>query len=484
MLEKDEYIPEEIENKWYAFWMEKGYFSANINKNKSPFTIVIPPPNVTGVLHMGHGLNNTLQDILIRYKRMSGFEACWIPGTDHAGIATQTVVEKTLMKESGKTRDEIGREEFLTKVWEWKEKNGNTIIEQLKKIGSSCDWQRTRFTMDEGLSNAVKEVFVSLYEKGLIYRGNYIVNWCPRCTTALADDEVEYVEKQDKLYYLRYPIKDSKDYVIVATTRPETMLGDTGVAVNPEDNRYKKLIGKKIILPLVSREIPVIADKIVDKEFGTGVVKVTPSHDPNDFNMGKVHNLEFINIMTEKAIMNNNVPEKYRNISREKCRKMVMEDLDYIGLVEKVEPYTHSVGHCYRCDTVIEPYQSTQWFVKMKPLAEPAIKVVEDGQITFYPERWTKVYLNWMHNIRDWCISRQIWWGHRIPVWYCEDCKAEIVSRETPKNCPKCKSSKLKQDKDVSGYLVFFMVMAFFYFRMARKNRRLEIFLSDKCFSH
>ncbi|MBU1078434.1 MAG: valine--tRNA ligase [Spirochaetes bacterium] len=449
MSDKQEYNIHEAEEKWYAFWQEKGYFNASVKKDKKPYTIVIPPPNVTGVLHMGHGLNNTLQDILIRFKRMSGFEACWVPGTDHAGIATQNVVEKSLLKEKKQTRDQVGREEFLKKVWAWKEENGNTIIEQLKKIGSSCDWSRTRFTMDEGLSKAVREVFVRLYDKGLIYRGNYIVNWCPRCTTALADDEVEHTEHQHKLFYLKYPMKDSKEFVIVATTRPETMLGDTGVAVNPGDKRYKKLAGKKVILPLAGREIPVIQDKIVDKEFGTGVVKVTPSHDPNDFEMGKTHKLEFINIMDEKGVMNDNVPEKYRGMDRFECRKRVLEDLEELGLVEKIEDYTHSVGHCYRCDTVIEPYQSTQWFVKMKPLAEPAIKAVEKGDITFLPARWKKVYLNWMNNIRDWCISRQIWWGHRIPVWYCEDCQEMIVKRENPKNCPKCKSSTLKQDPDV-----------------------------------
>ncbi len=449
MKEMKEYNPEDIESKWYKFWIEKKYFKAETDSDKVPFTIVIPPPNVTGVLHMGHGLNNTIQDILIRYRRMSGFSVCWIPGTDHAGIATQTVVEKNLLKETQKTRDQIGREDFLKKVWEWKNKNGNTIIEQLKKIGSSCDWDRTRFTMDEGLSRAVKEVFVKLYKKDLVYRGNYIVNWCPRCTTALADDEVEHREHQDKLYYLKYPLKESKDFLIVATTRPETMLGDTAVAVNPEDDRYKKYIGKSVLLPLTKREIPVIADKVVDKEFGTGAVKVTPSHDPNDFQMGKTHNLKFINIMTDKGVMNENVPSAYQNIDRNECRKKVMKDLEKKDLVEKIEDYTHSVGHCYRCNDVIEPYQSTQWFVKMKPLAEPAIKAVENKEIVFYPERWKKVYLNWMYNIRDWCISRQIWWGHRIPVWYCQECDEEIVSLETPSNCTKCNGTKLKQDDDV-----------------------------------
>lgn len=449
MKEKKEYNPQLIENKWYQYWLDKKYFKADINKDKKPYTIVIPPPNVTGVLHMGHGLNNTIQDILIRYNRMSGKETCWIPGTDHAGIATQNVVEKNLLKEKNQTRDQVGREDFLKKVWEWKEKNGNTIIEQLKKIGSSCDWDRTRFTMDEGLSKAVKEVFIRLYEKDLIYQGNYIVNWCPRCTTALADDEVEYTDHHAKLYHLKYPVKDSDMVLVVATTRPETMLGDTGVAVNPDDERYKDLLGKKVVLPLVKKEIPVIADKLVDQEFGTGVVKVTPSHDPNDFEMGKKHNLEFVNIMTEKGIMNENVPKPYQNLDRYECRKRVLEDLDKQNLVEKIEDYDHSVGHCYRCDTVVEPYQSTQWFVKMAPLAKPAIKAVEEGKIRFYPERWKKVYLNWMYNIRDWCISRQIWWGHRIPVWYCEDCNKVTVSGSTPESCSSCKSSKIRQDEDV-----------------------------------
>jgi len=453
----DEYKPIDFESKIYDNWVKKGYFRAKINKDKKPFTIVIPPPNVTGVLHMGHGLNNTIQDILIRWKRMAGYEACWIPGTDHAGIATQNVVEKYVLKTEGKTREEIGREEFLKKVWEWKDKNGDIIIKQLKKIGASCDWDRERFTMDEGLSNAVKEVFIRLYEKGLIYRGEYIINWCPRCTTALADDEVEYSEQNGKLYYFKYPIKNENGFITVATTRPETMLGDTAVAVNPDDERYKKLIGKKVILPLVNREIPIIEDKIVDMEFGTGAVKVTPSHDPNDFDMGKRHNLQFINIMTEKGKMNENVPEKYVGLDRYECRKQVIEDLKEMGLIEKIEDYTHSVGHCYRCNTVIEPYQSTQWFVKMKPLAKKAIKVVEDGTIKFYPARWKSVYLNWMNNIRDWCISRQIWWGHRIPVWYCQEmkndkCKKEngvIVSKTKPEKCPYCGSTKLVQDTDV-----------------------------------
>ncbi len=445
----DKYDHKLIEEKWYKFWLEKKYFKAKVNKEKKPYTIVIPPPNVTGVLHMGHGLNNTIQDILIRWKRMQGYEACWIPGTDHAGIATQNVVERDLMKRTGKTREEVGREEFLKLVWEWKEKNGNTIIEQLKKLGASCDWDRERFTMDEGLSNAVKEVFIRLFEKGLIYRGEYIVNWCPRCTTALADDEVEHKEHKSYLYYIKYPLKDSDEYITVATTRPETMLGDTAVAVHPEDERYKKYIGKTVILPLAGREIPVIADKIVDREFGTGAVKVTPSHDPVDFELGKKHNLKFINILTPKGKMNENVPKKYQGMDRFACREEVIKDLKEEGYLEKIEDYTHSVGHCYRCDTVIEPYVSTQWFVKMKPLAEPGIKVVEEGKIKFYPERWKKVYLNWMYNIKDWCISRQIWWGHRIPVWYCDECGKVFADKGKPERCPKCNSTKIHQDEDV-----------------------------------
>jgi len=454
----NEYDPKLIEEKWYKFWLNEGFFNAEIRKDKKPYTIVIPPPNVTGVLHMGHGLNNTIQDILIRFKRMEGFEACWIPGTDHAGIATQNVVEKEILKNEGKTREQMGREEFLKRVWEWKEKNGSIIIEQLKKIGASCDWRRERFTMDEGLSNAVKEVFIRLYEDGLIYRGEYIINWCPRCTTALADDEVDYKETNGKLYYIKYPLKNSKnEFIIVATTRPETMLGDTAVAVNPADERYKNLIGRKVLLPLAQREIPIIADKRVDMEFGTGAVKVTPSHDPIDFEIGKEHKLQFIKIMDEKGFMNENVPLKYQKLDRYECRKSVIEDLKKENLIEKIEDYKHSVGHCYRCDTVIEPYQSTQWFVKMKPLAKEAIRVVQQGKIKFYPERWKKVYLNWMFNIKDWCISRQIWWGHRIPVYYCNDklndkCKKKdgiIVSREKPEICPYCGSKNISQDNDV-----------------------------------
>ncbi len=442
------YNPHEVEDKWYEYWMKNGYFYAKVNPEKKPYTIVMPPPNITGVLTLGHVLNNTIQDIYIRWKRMQGYEACWIPGTDHAGIATQNVVEKAIAKE-GLKREDLGREKFLERVWKWKEEYGSTIIRQLKKLGVSCDWKRERFTMDEGLSNAVKEVFIRLYEKGLIYRGKYIVNWCPRCHTALADDEVEYKEQIGKLWYIKYPIENSDKFIIVATTRPETMLGDTAVAVNPKDDRYKHLIGKFAILPLVGRKLPIIADEIVDPEFGTGAVKVTPAHDPNDYLMAIKHKLEFVVAMDTYAKMNENVPEKYQGLDRYEARKEVIKDLETQGYLVKVEDYTHAVGRCYRCDTIIEPYLSDQWFVKMKPLAEKALQVVLDGKIKFYPERWVKVYEHWMRNVRDWCISRQIWWGHRIPVYYCDDCGEIMVEREKPMTCKKCGSTKIRQDEDV-----------------------------------
>ncbi|MBF0483946.1 MAG: valine--tRNA ligase [Candidatus Omnitrophica bacterium] len=439
-----------IDEKWGNYWSGDGTFRAKVNPNKKSFTIVIPPPNVTGILHMGHALNNTLQDIIIRYKRMAGFETLWMPGTDHAGIATQNVVEKQLAKE-GKTRQEIGREEFTKLLWSWKDKYGDTIIHQLKKLGSSCDWDRTRFTMDDEYSHAVKEVFVRLYNKGLIYRGEYIINWCPRCHTALSDEEAEHQDTDGKLYHIKYPIKGEKGFIIVATTRPETMLGDTAVAVNPTDERYTKLKDKTLILPLVDREIPIIEDDFVDLTFGTGAVKVTPAHDPNDFNMGKRHNLPFINILHPNGVVNRN-GGKYNNLDRFAARKAVIEDLEKLGLLVKIDEHKHAVGHCYRCHTVVEPYLSKQWFVKMTPLAKPAVKAVEDGRIKIYPERWNKVYMNWMENIRDWCISRQIWWGHRIPVWYCQNCpddKNMIVTLDTPKVCPHCGSHDLKQEEDV-----------------------------------
>ncbi|MDE3057211.1 MAG: valine--tRNA ligase [Bacteroidota bacterium] len=449
------YAPQEVEDKWYQYWESNGLFHAVVNKKKKPYTVVIPPPNITGILTMGHVLNNTLQDAFIRWRRMQGYEACWIPGTDHAGIATQNVVERSLLKEGIKRR-ELGREEFVNRVWQWKEIYGSTIIKQLRKLGTSCDWQRERFTMDEGLSNAVKEVFVRLYEKGLIYKGKYIVNWCPRDHTALSDDEVNYTESNGHLWYIKYPLEDKSGFVTVATTRPETMLGDTAVAVNPKDNRYKHLAGKKISLPLTDRVIPIIADEFVDASFGTGAVKVTPAHDPNDFQIGNRHNLEKLIVMDTSGMMNDRVPSKYKGLDRYECRREVLRDLEKSGLLEKTEDHVHSVGHCYRCDTVIEPYLSDQWFVKMKPLAEPALRVVEDGKIKFYPDRWMKVYEHWMTNIRDWCISRQLWWGHRIPAWYCVgddhctlECKQPIVARTKPEACPHCGSTNLRQDDDV-----------------------------------
>lgn len=450
------YNPRETEDKWYKFWEEKNIFSAKPNPSKKPFCIVIPPPNVTGILHMGHAFNNTIQDILIRYHRMKGEESLWMPGTDHAGIATQNVVEKAIAKE-GLKRQDLGREKFIERVWQWKEQYGSTIIRQLKKLGASCDWQRTRFTMDEDYSGAVIEVFARLFELGLIYQGSYIINWCPRCQTALSDEEAPHRELQGNLYYLRYPFKEGLSpkgtvppYIVVATTRPETMLGDTAVAVNPKDKRYKKLIGKSLILPLMNREIKIIADSIVDMKFGTGAVKVTPAHDPNDYALAKKHNLEFINIMHPDGQLNENAGD-YNGMDRFKAREVVLEDLKEKDLLEKIEPHTLSAGHCYRCHTIIEPYLSKQWFVKMKPLAKPAIEAVKKGKIKFHPKRWTKVYLNWMENIQDWCISRQIWWGHRIPVYYCKACRENdiIVSRIRPDKCPACGSADIYQDEDV-----------------------------------
>jgi len=447
-----QYNPKDKEIKLYEFWLEKNIFKATVNSSKKPYTIVIPPPNITGILTMGHVLNNTIQDILIRWKRMCGYEACWIPGTDHAGIATQNVVERELSKKHI-YRKEIGREKFLEYVWQWKEKYGATIITQLKRLGCSCDWSRERFTLDKGLSDAVKEVFIRLYNEGLIYKGKYIVNWCPRCATALSDDEIEYNEHNSYLWYIKYPFYNSNDYIVVATTRPETMLGDTAIAVNPEDKRYKHLTDEKIVLPLVGRKLTIIKDELVDPEFGTGAVKVTPAHDPVDFQLSIKHNLEQIIIMDINAITNDNVPETYRGLDRYKCREKVIDDLKSQGFLVKIEPYTHAVGHCYRCNTVIEPYLSDQWFVKMKPLAEKALDVVLTKQIKFYPEKWIKIYQHWIENIRDWCISRQLWWGHRIPVYYCKkngysNCPP-IVSRNQPDKCPNCGNTNIEQDPDV-----------------------------------
>jgi valyl-tRNA synthetase len=455
------FSPKEVEEKWYTYWEQHSFFHAQVNSAKTPYTIMIPPPNITGILHMGHVLNNTIQDVFIRWKRMQGYEALWMPGTDHAGIATQNVVEKNLAKE-GKTRHDLGREKFIERVWEWRNLYGDTIIKQLKKLGASCDWDRERFTMDEGLSEAVQEIFIRLYNKGLIYRGKYIVNWCPKDHTAISDDEVNHFEQQTNLWHLRYRIKGTDTYAIVATTRPETMPGDTGIAVHPKDERYMHLIGKMVELPLANREIPIVADEVVDPAFGTGMVKITPAHDPNDYWIATRYNertaadnaMPFINIFDISAKLNDNVPEKYRGLDRYEARKVVVKDLEELGVLVKAEPYIHSVGKCYRCDTVIEPYLSDQWFVKMKPLAERALAVVQDGTITFYPERWVKTYENWMVNIRDWCISRQLWWGHRIPIWYCVDlktveCSKPTAARTNPGKCPHCGSTNLRQDEDV-----------------------------------
>ncbi len=457
------YNPAEVEERWYPFWEARGFFKGRVNPGKKPYTIVIPPPNITGILTMGHVLNNTIQDVFIRWRRMQGYETLWMPGTDHAGIATQNVVEKSLIRE-GTNRHELGREKFLARVWEWKKEYGGTIIRQLRRLGTSCDWERERFTMDEGLSRAVQEMFVRLYEKKLIYRGKYIVNWCPKDHTAISDDEVNHTEQQSNLWHIRYPLVDSEEWAVVATTRPETMLGDTAVAVNPSDERYRHLIGRRLRLPLTDREIPIIADDSVDAAFGTGMVKVTPAHDPNDFlicqryneNVDTAHRMVPITILDTSARTNDAVPEKYRSLDRFDARKAVVADLEAGGFLVKTEPYTNNVGRCYRCDTVIEPYLSDQWFVKMKPLAQEALSVVQDGTIRFYPERWVKTYEHWMTNIRDWCISRQLWWGHRVPVWYCVgddacklECREPIVARRAPASCPHCGSTNLRQDEDV-----------------------------------
>lgn len=441
------YDPQAVEAKWYKYWEDHGLFHDEVDTSKKPFSIVIPPPNVTGQLHMGHALDNALQDILIRFRRMQGYNTLWMPGTDHAGIATQIKVEEMLAKE-GLTRHDIGREKFIEKVWEWKEQYGDRIIKQLKSLGASCDWQRERFTMDEGCSKSVREVFVSLYEKGLIYQGNRITNWCPRCNTALSDIEVEHEEKPGHLYYVRYPVEGNEgEYLNIATTRPETILGDTAVAINPEDSRYKHLIGKNLILPLVGRSIPVIADEYVDQKFGTGAVKITPSHDPNDFEMGIRHNLPQIVVIANDGKMAADTG-KYAAMDRYECRKVIVADLEAEGYLVKIEDHMHAVGHCQRCTTVVEPLVSKQWFVKMESLAKPATEIVNSGEIQFVPERFTKTYTNWMDNIRDWCISRQIWWGHRIPAWYCE-CGHTVVAREDVTVCPTCGSHNIKQDNDV-----------------------------------
>jgi len=441
------YDPKITEEKWYNFWVEKGFFRGGLDPKRPFFSIVIPPPNITGSLHMGHALNNTLQDILVRWKRMQGYNTLWMPGTDHAGIATQNVVERDLGRE-GKTRHDLGRDAFVDRVWQWREEYGGVIINQLKRLGASCDWERERFTMDQGLSRAVREVFVRLYEEKLIYRDNYIINWCPRCHTALSDLEVEHEELAGKLYYIRYPIAGSEEVLVVATTRPETLLGDTALAVNPEDDRYREYVGRKGILPVIGRELPVIADPYVDRAFGTGVVKITPGHDPNDFEVGRRHGLEQISVMDKDARMNEEAGP-YAGLDRSECRARLLKDLTDLGLIEKIEEYRHAIGRCYRCKTVVEPMLSLQWFVRMKALAEPAILAVEQGKTRFIPQGWEKTYFEWMRNIRDWCISRQIWWGHRIPAWYCGECSGITVSREDPDRCAHCGSRKIEQETDV-----------------------------------
>ena len=442
------YDPKSVEDKLYKFWVDSGFFHAEVNPDKKPYTIVIPPPNVTGQLHMGHAFDETLQDILIRTKRMQGYEALWMPGTDHAGIATQIKVEENLRKEEGLTRYDLGREEFLKRVWAWKDKFGNRIISQLKKLGTSCDWDRERFTMDEGCSKAVREVFVNLYNKGLIYKGHRIINWCPHCATALSDAEVEYETQPGKLWHIRYPLADGSGDLVVATTRPETFMGDTGVAVNPNDERYKHLIGKTCILPIMNREIPIFGDEYVDMEFGTGCVKVTPCHDPNDFEMGQRHNLEQILVFNEDATVNAN-GGKYEGMDRYECRKAVVKDLEEGGYLAKIEDHEHNVGTCYRCGTTVEPMTSAQWFVKMAPLAKPAMDVVNEGTTRFVPDRFSKTYLRWMENVHDWCISRQLWWGHRIQAFYCEDCGEMTVSKTDVRTCPKCGGTHIRQEEDV-----------------------------------
>ena len=442
------YDPREVEGRIYAQWEENKCFAGIRDAKKKPYTIVMPPPNVTGQLHMGHAMDCTLQDILIRFKRMQGYAALWVPGTDHAGIATQIKVEEELRVKEGLTRYDLGREKFLERVWDWKNTYGNRIVAQQKKMGASCDWDRARFTMDEGCSKAVRETFCELYEKGLIYKGSRIINWCPHCTTALSDAEVEYVDKPGHLWHMRYPLTDGSGYLVVATTRPETMMGDTGVAVNPNDERYTHLVGKTCILPLMDREIPIVADDYVEMDFGTGCVKMTPAHDPNDFEVGLRHNLDTIKVIADDGTINEN-GGKYVGMDRYEARKAVVADLEALGLLEKTEDYSHNVGTCYRCHNDVEPIISAQWFVKMQPLAQEAIRVVQEGETRFVPDRFSKTYLNWMENVHDWCISRQLWWGHQIPVWYCDDCGHMTVTRTDPTVCEKCGSAHITRDPDV-----------------------------------
>ncbi|MDY5964945.1 MAG: valine--tRNA ligase [Peptostreptococcus porci] len=442
------YNPKDFEERIYRDWEEKGCFKSSVNKDKKPFTIVMPPPNITGQLHMGHALDDTLQDILIRWKRMDGYESLWIPGTDHASIATEVKVVDRIKQETGKTKYEVGREEFLKKAWEWKDEFGGKIVNQVKKLGASCDWDKERFTMDAGCNKAVTKFFVKLYEEGHIYRGNRIINWCPDCLTTLSDAEVEHEDMEGFFWHIKYPIKDSDEYLEIATTRPETMLGDSGIAVHPDDERYAHLVGKVAILPLVGRELPIVADEYVDKEFGTGAVKMTPAHDPNDFEVGKRHGLEEINVMHDNATMNE-LSGKYEGMDRYECRKALVNDLDEAGYLLKVEKHDHAVGTCYRCHTVIEPRLSLQWFVKMDELSKPAIEILKNQDLKFVPEKFDKTYLQWLENIRDWCVSRQLWWGHQIPAYYCQDCGEVVVSEDAPTSCPKCNSSSFKQDDDV-----------------------------------
>ena len=473
------YNPKDFEERIYASWKEKGEFRPREGKGEH-FSIVMPPPNVTGILHMGHALNNSLQDIIIRYYRMTGRPTLWVPGTDHAGIATQNVVERQLKKE-GLRRQDLGREKFLERTWQVKEKHHDIIKSQLEKMGCSCDWDHERFTMDEGLSRAVREAFVSLYERGLIYKGKYLVNYCPKCGTALSDDEVEYEEEPGKLYHVRYPYSDGSGYIIVATTRPETMFGDTAVAVHPEDERYKAIVGKSLDLPLTERKIKIIADAFVSREFGTGMVKITPAHDPNDFECGKRNNLEAINILNPDGTLNDNCPQKYRNLQAVDARKLVVEDLEKGGYIEKIEEHNHEVGHCYRCHTIVEPYLSDQWFVKMRSLADKAMEALEKSDIVFYPKRWENTYSRWLESIRDWCISRQLWWGHRIPVWYCRDCGKEIVSREDVTECPHCHSRNIEQDSDVLDTWFSSWLWPFSTLGWPEKSEDLSRFFPTSC---
>ena len=472
--------PEASERKWYSWWIEKGYFHADEYSERPPFSIVIPPPNVTGSLHMGHALNNTLQDVLIRYRRMMGFETLWMPGTDHAGIATQNVVEKNLASQ-GTDRHTIGRDKFIENVWSWKEKYGGVILEQLQRLGASCDWDRERFTMDEGLSRAVRQVFVQLYEEGLIYQGDYIINWCPRCHTALSDLEVEHYPRKGHLWHIRYPSSTGEGEVVVATTRPETMLGDTAVAVNPADERYRALLGKSFHLPLTKREIPLIADDFCDMEFGTGAVKVTPAHDPNDFEIGERHDLPKIAVISIDGTMTHEAGENYEGLDRYECRDRVVKDLAEGGFLVKTEGYEHSVGQCYRCQTIIEPIISRQWFVRTRDLAAPAIEAVKEGRIRIIPETWEKTYFEWMNNIRDWCISRQIWWGHRIPVWTCEDCSRVIVQVHEPEKCPDCGGPDLTQEDDVLDTWFSSALWPFSTMGWPERTKTLDKFYPTSC---